>query len=471
MKVESTLIDALHNQLGHGAVLCGDAARGRRYRDWSEAAAVAPEVVVRPTAPSHVATVLKLCSQYRQPIAVQGGLTGLVGGANPQAAELVLTLEGLDKVEDIDTIGGTAVAQAGVTMQHLQETAAAQGWLFPVDIGSRGSAQLGGNVATNAGGNRVLRFGMMRENVLGIEVALADGTLLTMLDRVVKNNAGFDLKQLFIGSEGTLGIVTRVSLKLVPLGSASRTVLCALPDFDSATELLSRARRWMPCLSSFELMWASYFDASLKVLGRPQQFATSYPLYVLIETVGADELAASLGLDTTLEQALGDKIIVDAVIAQSLTQADSLWAIREGVVDLLKTLSPHVAFDVSVPLAIMRKFVEDIDRILRQSFPEQSHLLFGHLGDGNLHLLSGRFANPKDMRRIEEVVYAAVAGVSGSISAEHGIGIVKRPFLHHTRPDSQAELMRQIKTLLDPGGILNRGRVVDWQATSAPMKR
>ena len=248
---------------------------------------------------------------------MQGGLSGLAGGANPQPGEVALSLARLDAIEDIDALGGTAVVQAGVTLERMQAAAAAAGWFFPLDLGARGSCQLGGNAATNAGGNRVLRHGSMRASVLGLEVALADGTLLDMLDRVVKNNAGFDLKQLFVGSEGTLGVVTRLALKLVPLPTAGCTALCALPGFGAAARLLREARRRLPELTAFELMWDDYLQASAESLGRASPFALRHPLYALVETQGADAAAGSAAVERLLAEAIADGTVADAVLAQS----------------------------------------------------------------------------------------------------------------------------------------------------------
>ncbi len=451
---------ALQQELGADCVLTGDAVRERRFADWSQAPSSEPLAILRPRVPQQVATALRVCASFRQPVCVQGGLTGLAGGANPHTGEIVLSLDRLATIEDFDELGGTVIAQAGVTLQQLQTFAAEHGWFFPLDLGARGSCQLGGNAATNAGGNRVLRFGMMRESVLGLEVALADGTLLTMLDRVIKNNAGFDLKHLFIGSEGTLGVITRLALKLVPYPVSSCTVLCAVQDFSRAATLLREARRRLPEISAFELMWDDYLQASARVLQRPMPFAEPYPLYVLLETLGGDQAASVAGIERFLEEAMEKSIIADAIPAQSVDQARQLWEFRDAVSELLTLLRPLIAFDVSMAMPHMNDFVTRLRSRLAAQYPQQQHLFFGHLGDGNLHLVSGPFADEAQLEAVEHLVYQDVEKVGGSISAEHGIGVIKRPFLHHSRDQAQIALMQSLKQALDPLRILAPGRVI-----------
>lgn len=453
------LIDRLTEALGPSSVLTGERLQLRQTQDWSGAQAAQPRALLLPRDTAEVAVALRICHEHGCPVAVQGGLTGLAGGANPMEGEIALSLARLDRIEDVDAVAGTAIVQAGVTLERLQQHCVDLGWAFPLDLGARGSCQLGGNAATNAGGSRVLRYGMMRNLILGLEVVMPDGNVLTMLDRVIKNNAGFDLKHLFIGSEGTLGVITRLSLALVPRQNQQCTALCGVPDFDAALGLLRHAKASLQGLSAFEVMWSSYFDASIRAHGKSAPLADPYPVYVLVESVSGDGANADQAMEAFLEQAIEEAFVADAVVAQTGAQQEELWSIREGVSELLALAKPCAAFDVSVAITRMDEMVQRLEETLRSAYPQQQHLFFGHLGDGNLHLISGPYPDPADLEHAEELVYSCVGAFEGSISAEHGIGVVKRDFMHHSRGAAEIELMRKLKTLLDPKGILNPGRV------------
>lgn len=447
------LVDALPGVLSAAQIVRDPGVTASHAGDWSEAPRHAPAVVVFPRTPQEVAGVLAACSRLGQAVAIQGGLTGLAGGATPAGAEVALSLAKLNAIEDIDTVGGTAVVQAGVVLEELQQRVEEQGWSFPLDLGARGSCQVGGNAATNAGGNRVVRFGTMRELVLGLEVALPDGRLMTMLNRVTKNTTGVDLKHLFIGAEGTLGVITRLVLKLSPRATAANTALCAMPSFDAATRLVRDLRRALPALSAFEVMWADYMESAMEVTRLRQPFDAPYPVYVLVETLGAD--------DERDREALEQGLVVDVVVAQSVEDGKKLWAYRESIGELLSQLKPFAAFDLGIPMAAMDAFVESVGSDLERRFPAQRHLFFGHIGDGNLHVLSGPHASADSLHEVEKVVYDATGRVGGSISAEHGIGVVKKEFLGHSRSSVEIELMHGLKALLDPQGILNPARIFD----------
>lgn len=455
------VVEALRAILAEGQIALDPDVTAGHAGDWSEAPRHTPAVVVFPRTPQEVADVLAACCHLSQPVVIQGGLTGLAGGATPAGAEVAVSLAKLNTIEDIDTVGGTAVVQAGVVLETLQQRVEELGWSFPLDLGARGSCQVGGNAATNAGGNRVIRFGTMRDMVLGLEVALPDGRLMTMLNRVTKNTTGVDLKHLFIGAEGTLGVITRLVLKLSPRATAANTALCALPSFDAATRLVRDLRRALPALSAFEVMWADYLEAAMEVTRLRQPFDAAHPVYVLVETLGANDERGREALERELGEALEQGLITDVVVAQSVDDAKKLWAYRESIGELLGLLKPFAAFDVGIPMAAMDAFVESVGAELERRFPAQRHLFFGHIGDGNLHVLSGPHRSPESLHQVEEVVYAATGRVGGSISAEHGIGVVKKEFLAHSRSPVEIELMRSLKALLDPQGILNPARILD----------
>jgi len=461
MNATSPLQLALEAALSPGCVTT-DPDRLLAYaHDWSDAPPCPPTLLVRPRTPTEVARALALCNQHRQAVVVQGGLTGLAGGATPVPGEVALSLDRLNQIETVDTVGGTATVQAGVVLEALQQAAATHGWSFPLDLGARGSCQVGGNAATNAGGNRVVRYGTMRDLVLGLEVALPDGRLLNLMNHATKNTTGTDVKQLFIGSEGTLGVITRLVLKLSPQPTVSHTALCALPSFEAATTLLRSLRQDLAGLSAFELMWGGFVDAALLVAPhlRPP-FAGRHPLCALVETQGAANADGSSPLQTSLEQALEHGVVSDVVFAQSLQEQTALWAYRETVGEMLGRYKPHAAFDVGIPMAEMGRFVAEVEAALQARFPTQTHLFFGHLGDDNLHVLSGPYADEATLLAVETLVYETVGRFGGAVSGEHGIGAVKRPFLHLSRSPEVLAVMRDLKQLFDPTGVLNPGRVL-----------
>ncbi|KVL00422.1 FAD-binding oxidoreductase [Burkholderia territorii] len=453
-------VATLESTLGDTSVVLDTSVTSAHAGDWSEAPHCTPGIVVFPRTPQQVAATLEICSRFSRRAVVQGGLTGLAGGATPREGEIALSLSKLDAIEEIDTVGGTATVQAGVVLEELQRRVEEQGWYFPLDLGARGSCQIGGNAAVNAGGNRVIRFGTMRDMVLGLEVALPNGRLLSMLNRVTKNTTGLDLKHLFIGSEGTLGVITRLVLKLSPLPTSSCTALCALPSFGAATQLIRDARTTLPGLSAFEVMWDDFMVAACEVHKLRPAFAAPAPVYALLETLGTDDADDRRQLEECLADAFDRGLVTDAVVAQSIDDVQRLWTYREAIGELLAHLKPHAAFDVGIPMAAMERFVDATRKALTQQFSRQRHLFFGHIGDGNLHVLSGPHDSPDDLHRVEDLVYRAVADVGGSISAEHGIGVVKRDFLHHSRSADEIELMQAIKDLLDPAGVLNAGRIL-----------
>jgi FAD/FMN-containing dehydrogenase len=456
------IVTSLQQALGGDAVLTGDAI-GARYRvDFSRENACTPVCVVRPASTAEVAAILRACSAARRSACVQGGLTGLAGGATPQAGEVAISMERMSGIEEIDRASSTATVLAGTPLQVVQQAAADAGYLFPMDLGARGSCTIGGNIATNAGGNQVIRFGMMRNLVLGLEAVLADGTIVSSMNKMLKNNAGYDLKQLFVGTEGTLGIVTRAVLRLFPKLPSKTTALCALRSFDDAVALLHALQAQLAgSLSAFEAMWASYFHYVIEHIDAARSpFDHGFALYVLIETEGVEQTADRERLDRALERALDEGIIVDAVVAQSEREAHAIWAIRDGIGEVTPTLQPLLAFDVSMPVGEMQPFLSHVEREFTRAFGNDViNLIFGHIGDNNLHLAVTTHRE-RDLRALCEIVYSATGAHSGSVSAEHGVGTLRREYLHHSRTREELVLMTRLKAALDPHGILNPHRVV-----------
>ncbi|MGK0545765.1 FAD-binding oxidoreductase [Halomonas cupida] len=459
------LLATLRERLGDNQVLTGEDVT-RRQVDWLSGAACRAAAIVRPGTPQEVAEVLTLCHQVRQPVVTHGGLTGLVHGAEAEPDELVLSLERLTRIEDLDPLAGTITVQAGVPLQQVQEAAREVGMQFPLDLGARGSCTIGGNIATNAGGNRVIRYGMMRQQVLGLEAVLADGQVISAMSPMLKNNAGYDLKQLFIGSEGTLGVVTRAVLRLQPALSDARTALIACPDFPSMTALLAHLRdRLGGGLAAFEAMWRNHLTLITANGRHSAPLELDAPYYALVESLSGDGPHHQAQFESALESAFEQGWASDAVIAQSDTQRERLWAIRDDIEGLVEALSPLMAFDISLPISAMQDYVDEVESALTARWPQARLAVFGHLGDGNLHLSVGVGSNDAETRHgVEACLYRPLADRQGSISAEHGIGLEKRDWLSISRSAEELALMATLKRSLDPLGLLNRHKVVPWTA-------
>ena len=368
-------------------------------------------------------------------------------------------------IETIDTAGGTMTVEAGVPLTRVHEAADEAGFRFPVDFGARGSATIGGAISTNAGGNAVIRFGMMREQVLGLEAILADGTIVSSMNRMLKNNAGYDLKQLFIGTEGTLGIVTRAVLRLRPALRSHCSAFVAVESYDRIPPLLHALGSSLGgMLSAFEVLWADFYET---VTGQNEShnppIPPDYPYYVLIEARGGDQSTDDARFKEALAAVLEDGLIADAAIAESGAQRQAMWAIRDDIEGLFDTLDPIMAFDVALPISDAETYAANVNRRLAERWPDTFRgTTFGHLGDGNLHFLLTMGSREKaDQHAVMDIVYEELEPYGGSISAEHGIGLEKRPYLGRSRSPEEIALMRSLKSSLDPTGILNPGKVFD----------
>jgi FAD/FMN-containing dehydrogenase len=454
------LVAELKSALGPGAVLEGAEALDAAATPWARLGA--PLAVLRPRTTAEVAMILKAANAAGQAVTPWGGLTGLVDGAYAEGS-LALSLARMNAIEAIDPVAGTMRLQAGCVLQTACEAAEAQGLLLPLDLGARGSATIGGNISTNAGGNRVLRWGMMRELVLGIEAVLADGTIVEAMNPLMKNNAGYDVKQLFIGSEGTLGVVTRAVLRLRPKPTSDNVAFLAVDAFDHLPRLLRRLERSLGGgLSAFEVMWPDFYAlvTSPPAAGRAP-LPHGHPYYVLTEAMGADPQADAERFEAVLAEALEAGEIVDAAVAKSVSERNAMWALRDDVGQTRRN-APIFTFDVSLSIGEMEAYVEAVRGALAQRWPATSSLVvFGHLGDGNLHLIAGVGDRSEVTRRaVEETVYEPLRAVAGSVSAEHGIGLQKRDFLSWTRTPAEIGLMRTLKAAMDPRNILNPGKIL-----------
>jgi FAD/FMN-containing dehydrogenase len=442
--------------------ISGHDAEDRYREDWSGGRGC-PLAVLRPRTPQHVALAIAAVGSLRLPVAIQGGMTGLVGACVPQPGEVVLSLERLNQIEEIDETNQTMTVQAGVKLQEAQEAAAARGLLFPIDIGSKGSCHVGGIIATNAGGNRVLRYGMTRQSVLGLEVVLPDGQIVTNLNKATKDNAGYDLKHLFIGSEGTLGVITRAVFALQPLPRSTQTAIVGVQDFSQVVALLRHCRhRLGPKLTSFEVMWRDFYDIVTRELsiGRPA-FPVLGTHLVLVEAMGQDPDVDDEAFANVLGDFLADVSHTDAVLATSIAEASAFWAVREASGEAAAAVRPYAAFDVSLPIASMENWVNRIHGQLDQLGVTRTQT-YGHLGDGNLHLVAGYPQDRPELKsQICDLVHRSIGELGGSVSAEHGIGITKKPYLGLSRTPEEIALMQAIKRAIDPHQLLNRNRVFD----------
>ncbi|BBU32668.1 oxidoreductase (plasmid) [Burkholderia sp. THE68] len=453
---------ALREALGAQVVALPDEFGDRRVVDWSGLPGATPLAIIRARTTDDVAKALAICSKHRQPVVTQGGLTGLVGGANALGGEVALSLERMNRIIEIDEISATMTVEAGTPLQVVQEAASAAGFYFPLDLGARGSCSIGGNLATNAGGNRVIKYGMMRDQVLGVEAVLASGEIVGGLNKMIKNNSGYDLRHLLIGSEGTLAVITRVVLRLRPKPTAIATAWCGLPDFAAVTTLLTRAQAGLaPGVSAFEVMWAGYHDtviANLKNLRAP--LADAHPFYVLLESVGTDPARHGEAFEEFLGGMLEAGIVTDAAIASNEAHARDFWAIRDAPGEYDRFIPNHAAYDVSFSIAQVGDAAAQCEARLRARWPDAIVMTYGHLGDGNIHIvvdIPGR--GKQDHDDVDAVVYDVTRAFEGSISAEHGIGLKKRAYLHLARREADIASMRAIKAALDPHGLLNPGKV------------
>jgi FAD/FMN-containing dehydrogenase len=462
MDVSPSFLDELRTAVGADIVRAGAEMAASHFGDHMVTLPEAehPAAVLFPRSTEDVAAILRICHAHRIPVTPQGGLTGLAGGGTPVPGGVALSLTRMRAIEEIDAAAATMTVQAGVPLQAIQDAADTAGFLFPLDIGSRGSCLIGGNVSTNAGGNRVLRYGMARELVLGIEAVLADGTVLTSLNKMLKNNAGYDVKQLFIGSEGTLGVVTRLVLRLFPRAEAVCTAMLALPDYTAVLELLARARTSLAgALAAFEVLWPEFYDLATTEHGCRAPVPRGHGVYVLIESLGTDHDGDMARFANLIESALGDDVVADAAIAQSLREGRDIWAIRDSVIEFRRTFHPQAAFDVSVPIGRMQAFIDDCKRHLAARQLDVRTLWFGHIADSNIHVCVRLDPDGPSRDEINDIVYGLVRTYSGSVSAEHGIGTLKKRYLGFSRTPAEIDVMRRIKAALDPDCILNPGKI------------
>jgi FAD/FMN-containing dehydrogenase len=432
-------------------------------RDWTRRWTPAPLAIALPGSVEEVQAVVRWANQHRVAIVPSGGRTGLSGGAVAAEGELVLSLERMNKVLDFDAVDRTLTVQPGIALEAVHNAAREHGLVYPVDFAARGSCSIGGNIATNAGGIRVIRYGNTREWVAGLKLVTGSGELLALNRGLIKNSSGYDLRHLVIGSEGTLGIVVEATLWLTDPAPPSNVMLLALPSFDVLMKVFAAFRERLQ-LEAFEF----FTDRALHHVlahGAQKPFEEVHPYYVVTEfAVGdeAQEAAAMAAFETCMENGW----VSDGVISQSDAQAAQLWRLREGITESLARYKPYKN-DVSVRISAMPAFLEETQALLGQAYPHFDVVWFGHIGDGNLHINVLQPDGTADAEFVEqcghvtELLGQALKRHGGSISAEHGIGLVKKPYLDSTRSDEEVAIMRGIKRVLDPNGLMNPGKLFD----------
>lgn len=430
----------------------------RKYRGHTK-------LVVKPQTKEEVSQILKYCNDHKLAVVPQGGNSGLVGGSVPVFDEIVINLGRMNKIRSFDEVSGVLVVDGGCVLEVADNYLAERSHIFPLDLGAKGSCQIGGNVSTNAGGLRLLRYGNLHGNVLGVEAVLPDGTIVNDLSTLRKNNTGYDLKQLFIGSEGTIGIITGVSIICPKRSNAVNVAYFGLPSFDHVKKAFVEAKSQLSeILSAFELMDGRSQSFVHRVTGNKRPLEGDHPFYCLIETSGSNAEHDSEKLESFLEHVMGSEIVSDGVLAQDESQRSSLWGWREGITEAIGHYGGTYKYDLSIPLDELYKLVDDTrDRLTEMGFvgdSEKDPVLdvvgYGHMGDSNLHLnVPVRRYDKEVEKALEPWVYEWIAKRTGSISAEHGLGIAKRDFVGYSKNETMIALMKQVKQLFDPVGIMN----------------
>jgi FAD/FMN-containing dehydrogenase len=471
---QRAFLDLLAERLGERGLLCEPERMARYVADWAGDRLGMPLAVARPASTDEVVTTVRLCREHGVPMVPQGGHSGLVAGALPAAEgnELVISLERMNRVRAIDPINFTMSVDAGCILESVKQAAAEHECEFPLALGAQGSCQIGGNIATNAGGLNVLRYGMMRQLVLGLEVVLPDGRLWDGMTALHKDNRGYALKQLFLGSEGTLGIVTGAVLKLSPRATQSRTALLGVPSLEAVIALYSLARRdCNDLLSAFELIPRRCIELAMEAtpsLSDPMD--RPYPWYVLLEVTASGPLDLGAMLEHLLEHGMERDLVLDGAVAASESQSRQLWQFRESMLEGQRRRGEHLRTDISVPISAIPAFVDEASRIVMTASPDCEIIAYGHVGDGNLHFnILPPQAMPETEKRshlhdLETRLFDVLDGFDGSISAEHGIGRTKQSAYLARLSPVERELAEGIKALFDPDGLMNPARILPPRA-------
>lgn len=459
-----TLIEGLKNCLSEDRIITGEDLKSRYNHIWRMNEGLDCKALVMPVNTTEVSSIMKLAYSLNQSVVVFGGLTNLVGATLTSRDNLVVSMEKMNSIEEIDPASRTMSVQGGVILQNVHELAEEHDLLFPMNFGAKGSAQIGGIISSNAGGLRVFRYGMMRNLVLGLEVVLADGTIINSMKKIIKDNSAYDIKQLFIGSEGTLGVVCRAVLKLIEKPISRCSAFVAFNEYDKVVDFLKLTdKRSGGILSGYELIWSETYRA---LTSPPSQYKPPleqhYKYYVLLEFLGSDQFRDQELLMQVLEDALNINAIEDAALAMSDSDMNWFWSIREDVHTFVSLCKYDQHFDISLPISEIGNYVDQVTEELLNQDEVEYVFPFGHVADGNVHFVVGKLNNSKELTLIvNQIVYEPLRQLRGSVSAEHGIGFDKKAYLSVVRSPEEIELMETIKKALDPKGLLNPGKVLD----------
>jgi FAD/FMN-containing dehydrogenase len=460
---KTELLNALNDIVGAAGLKTEPADLETYGKDWTKFAKPAPIAVVLPADAEAVVALVKLARRLEVPLVPSGGRTGLSGGAVAPAGELVVAFDRMNSILEFNAADRLVVCQPGVVTEQLQQFAEAEGLFYPVDFASSGSSQLGGNVATNAGGIKVIRYGMTRQWVAGMKVVTGTGELLSFNQGLAKNNTGYDFRHLFVGSEGTLGLIVELTMSLTSLPKDPSVMLLGVEDMAATMPVLQACQAKLP-LTAFEFFSEKALVHVMAEKGLQRPFESATPFYALVEFENQSDADMETAMEV-FEHCLENGWVTDGTVSQNLTQAKSLWRLREDISETIAQFTPYKN-DISVRVSKVPEFLQEVDRLVGEAYPDFEIIWFGHIGDGNVHL---NILKPADLAEAEffekcaEVsnwVFEIVQRHGGSISAEHGVGLLKKPYLHYSRSKSEIAAMRAIKSVFDPDGILNPGKLI-----------
>lgn len=457
------IVQELIRILGTDTVLTGADLADRFYHIWKMDEPLQAKAVVLPRSTEDVSKAMSLCNQYKQPVVVHGGLTNLVGSTETSAEDVVISLEKMNRITEVDTQSRTMTVEAGVILENIQQSANEANLLFPLNFGAKGSAQIGGVISTNAGGLRVLRYGMTRNLTLGLEVVLADGTIISSMKKIIKDNSAYDLKHMFIGSEGTLGIVTKAILKLSEAPKSRTSAFVAFNEYNKVVDFLKYMDKGLAgMLSGYELIWGQTYEVmtSPPALAKPP-IPHGHKYYVLVESLGSNQDYDQQRFRQLMEHAMEQEIILDASLADNESDLTWFWKIREDVhvIDTQCNHSQH--FDISLPIPMIGDYIDQTTEQLYAIAEVEKVFPFGHVADGNIHFIIGKSVQTQEViNQVNDTIYTPLQSKGGSVSAEHGIGVHKKTYLNLCRTAEEINLMRKWKSMMDPNDILNRGKVL-----------